>query len=168
MPLNLYDLTIPLFIRALTNLDAQLTKAEQWAKEHSVSDSDLATGSLIADMRPLTFQIQTASNTAKNTITRIAGSAAVPMDDNEKTIADLHARISKTIEMLKAAKREDFEGKEAAEVKFVTGGKEMVFTGLKYVQGFALPNFWFHVVTAYDILRSKGVPIGKMDFLGTP
>jgi hypothetical protein len=69
---------------------------------------------------------------------------------------------------LKAAKREDFEGKEDVEVKFVTGGVELVFTGLKYVQFFAVPNFWFHVVAAYAILRAKGVPVGKRDFLGAP
>lgn len=168
MSLNIYDITIPLFIRALTNLDAQLTKAEEWAKENGVTDSQLATASIIADMRPLTFQVQTASNTAKNTITRVTGSPAVPMDDNETTIADLHTRIAKTLDLLKSVKKEDFDGKEDAVVKLVTGGKEIEFTGLVYVQYFGIPNFWFHVVTAYDILRAKGVPVGKLDFLGRP
>lgn len=167
MSVNLYDFTVPLFIRSLTNLDAQLTKASTWAKENNVPEEDLISAKLYPDMRPLPFQIQTASNTAKGTVSRLTGSAPVPMDDNETTMAQLHDRITKTLEVLKAAKREDFEGVDKNEVKFTTGGHEMTFTGLVYTQGYVVPNYWFHVVTAYAILRNKGVPLGKRDFLGS-
>ena len=107
------------------------------------------------------------SNSAKGTITRVAGATAAPMEDNEKTFKDLYERIEKTVELLRSVKREDFEGKDDKEVRFKPGGgKEYVMTGTEYVVKFAVPNFMFHAVTAYDILRKEGVPIGKPDWLG--
>jgi len=166
MSVNIYDFTIPIFIRALTNLDACLKKAEEWAKEKGISADELCDARLIDDMRPLAFQIQVASDTAKNTITRVAGAAAVPMEDNETTMAQLHERIQKTLEVLKGVMKEQFEGKHDATISLKIRNQERDFTGLQYTQSFALPNFFFHVTTAYSIMRAKGVPLGKADYLG--
>ncbi len=163
---NLYDFTIPIFIRALTNLDACLKKGEEWAKEKGMSADELCDSRLIEDMRPLAFQIQVASNTAKNTVVRVAGTTAVPMDDNETTMAQLHERIQKTLEVLKGTQREEFEGKHDVTVHIKNARVDRDFTAVQYLQGFALPNFFFHVTTAYAILRAKGVPLGKADYLG--
>lgn len=166
MSVNLYDFTIPIFTRVLTNLDACLTKGEEWAKEKGISADELCDSRLIEDMRPLAFQIQVASNTAKNTVVRVAGTTAVPMDDNETTMAQLHERIQKTLEVLKGAQREEFEGKHDVTVHIKNSRVERDFTAVQYLQSFALPNFFFHVTTAYAILRAKGVPLGKADYLG--
>jgi len=166
--LNLYDITVPIFIQSLTTLDAQLTKAEEWAKENNVPLEELTSARLHPDMHPLLFQVTTASNTAKKSVTRITGTELATFEDNEKTFPELHERIAKTIALLKDVKREYFEGKEDADVLLKTGGHEVMFKGLRFAQFFALPNFFFHIVTAYDILRNKGVPVGKLDFLGKP
>lgn len=168
MPLNLYDFTIPIYIRAFINLDQQLIKASEWAQSNSILEADLVSSCLIADMNSLIFQVQAASKTAINTIPHITGSAPVPLEYNETTMADLHRRIAWMIEILKREKREDLEGKEDAEVSLMVGETEIALTGEQYVQRFALPNFLFHVVVAYAILRAKGVPLGKGDFLGEP
>jgi uncharacterized protein len=166
MAVNLYDFTVPIFIRVLTNLDACLKKGEEWAKEKGISADELCEARLIEDMRPLAFQIQVASNTAKNTVVRVAGTTAVPMEDDETTMAQLHERIQKTLDVLKDVKREEFEGKHDVTVHIKNARVERDVTGLQYLQGFALANFFFHVSTAYGILRAKGVPLGKFDYLG--
>ena len=166
MSLNLYDFTIPIFIRALNNLDACLKKGEEWAKEKGISVDELCNARLVEDMRPLAFQIQVAGDTAKNTAVRVAGTTAVPMEDNETTMAQLHERIQKTLEVLKGVQREEFEGKHDVTVHIKNARVDRELTGLQYLQGFALPNFFFHVTTAYAILRAKGVPLGKTDYLG--
>ena len=119
-------------------------------------------------MNPLSFQIQICSNTAKGICHRVAGLPEVPMADDETTLEQLYTRINRTLEVLREAegKKEAFEGKEGSEVVMKAGGKEWKFTGLGYLQEFALANFWFHMVTAYNILRKEGVPVGKMDYLG--
>jgi hypothetical protein len=117
-------------------------------------------------MHPLTAQIQRASDTAKGVVTRIGGGENVAMPDEEQTIADLKARIAKTIAVLKSADRAAFEDKEGAKVEIVTPNRTLVFTGKSYVLDFCIPNFFFHVTTAYALLRKEGVPVGKMDYLG--
>ena len=166
MSVNLYDFTIPIFIRALTSLDACLKKGEEWAKEKGISADELCDSRLIEDMRPLAFQIQVASNTAKNSVVRVAGTAAVPMEDNETTTAQLHERIQKTLVVLKGVQREEFEGKHDVTVHIKNSRVDRDFTAVQYLQRFALPNFFFHVTTAYAIMRAKGVPLGKADYLG--
>lgn len=162
-PFTLYDASIVPFIRTLRNLSAILKKGEAYADEKGISHAEFLEGRLIADMNPLTFQIQTASNTAKNLAVRVAGAQDVVFKDDEKTFADLQARIAKTIEYLEGIDRKIFDGKESYE--FAAVGRE--FTGLSYVTGFGIPNFFFHAATAYGILRSKGVEVGKADWLGT-
>jgi len=156
MTINLFDATVPIFIHHLQNLSLILTKASK----HS-SASSLPSSSLIADMKPLTFQIQTCSDVAKGLVHRITGSPLVKIADNEVTFEDMQGRIQKTLEILKGAKREDFEGKDEIEVDLT----RMKLSAKNYVFGFVVPNFYFHYTTAYAILRAQGVEIGKSDFL---
>jgi hypothetical protein len=116
-------------------------------------------------MLPLPKQIQIACDTSKNVLVRVGGAEAVPMEDNETTFEELYERINKTLAILKAADSHILDKKEEAEVIMKTRTGENKFTGQSYILTFALPNFYFHVTTAYGILRSKGVPVGKKDFL---
>lgn len=134
--LNLYDVCIPLFLTTFANLTAILKKAE--AYDPSI---DPSTARLAADMLPLTSQIQVCSNTAKNTLVRVGATQNVPMEDNEKTFSDLYERINRTVELLKSAKREDYNGKADATIKWKPGnGSEQSAKGLDYVNKFAVPS----------------------------
>jgi len=164
--LSLYDVSVPLFIRGLENLDRILDKGAAFFAEKGRAEGELSGSRLIEDMHPLTAQIQRASDTAKGVVTRIGGGGNVAMPDEEQTIADLKARIAKTIAVLKGADRAAFDDKEDAKVEIVTPNRTLVFTGKDYVLGFCIPNFFFHVTTAYALLRKEGVPVGKMDYLG--
>lgn len=166
MTISLYDLTVPVFIRNLTNLSAILAKGEAFAAEKGIDPAELVTARLFEDMAPLSGQIQRASDTAKFAVVRLGGIDNVAMADEETTFADLHARIDKTIALLESVPREAIDGKEDAAVTLQTPNRTTEFTGQSYALGFVLPNFYFHVTTAYAILRHKGVPIGKRDFLG--
>jgi hypothetical protein len=165
MPFTLYDTSVPAFIRGLQSLSHVLTVGEKYAKENGISEEDIMTARLSPDMLPFTFQVWTVSNTAKNTLVRVAGTTAIPMEDDQKTFAELQTRIAKTIEILEGVDKASFEGVDEKEVLMTINKKEKKFTGLSYMTGFALPNFYFHLTIAYAILRSKGVPIGKGDYL---
>jgi uncharacterized protein len=159
---SLYDVTIAPLTRGLTNLDGLLKKAEEHAAANNISLDDYINARLAPDMAPFTFQVQTVCNTAKFLAVRVGGVENVPMADDETTFPQLHERITRTLELLKGVSRETIDGKEGVEVVF----RNMKFTGLSYSTTFAIPNFYFHLVTAYAILRNKGVPIGKLDYLG--
>ncbi|KIV97179.1 hypothetical protein PV10_00960 [Exophiala mesophila] len=160
--LTLYDTAIIPMIRTLKHLSAILKRGEAHADEKGIDHSELLEARIVADMHPLPFQIQTASNSAKFLAVRVAGVENITFADDEKTFADLQDRLTRTIEYLEAIDRKQFDGKETAEVVAFNRN----FTGLSYVNDFALPNFFFHTVTAYNILRSKGIDIGKKDWLG--
>ncbi|MGY2735124.1 DUF1993 domain-containing protein [Sphingomonas sp. UYP23] len=166
MSTSLYDLTIPIFIRNLESLDAILAKGEAFATEKGIDPSELLEARLYEDMAPLISQVQRVSDSAKGTAVRLGGVENVVMADEEKSFADLHARIAKTIEFLKTVPRDAIDGKEAAAVSLQTPRQTFDFTGLGFVQTFVLPNFYFHMTTAYGLLRMKGVPLGKLDYLG--
>lgn len=161
-PLNLYDASITPLLLTLKNLTTILDKAEAHTSEKGLSATALTESRISPDMHALPFQIQTACNTAKFLAVRVGGVANEPWDDDEKTLPELRARVTKTIAFLEAVDRAAFDGKEDAEVEFL----KHKFTGLSYVTSFALPNFYFHAATAYDILRNQGVVIGKKDWLG--
>lgn len=160
--ISLFDTAILPVKHAIHQLRAILQKAETWADSNGVPHSELLGARLAPDMHPLTFQVQTVCNTAKFIPVRVAGTPNLPMEDNETTFEDLQKRLETTLEFLEGVRREDFEGKHDVEVNF----RDFKFTGLTYVTGFAIPNFYFHVMTTYALLRMKGVPIGKMDYLG--
>ncbi|KAL9128268.1 MAG: hypothetical protein Q9217_003030 [Psora testacea] len=159
-------MTIPLFLRSLNALNTILTKAEAYAKDSNTPESKLLSTRLRPDMEHLAYQIQRVSDTAKNTCVRIAGIAECPMADTESTFEELHGRIRKTIDVLESVREEDFVGQEGKQVVMKRSAGNWETNGKEYVMVFAVPNFYFHVVTAYAILRHSGVPIGKMDYLG--
>ncbi|TDK35713.1 DUF1993 domain-containing protein [Rhizobium deserti] len=166
MSLSLHDVTVPAFLRALDNLSEILRKGEAFADEKGMAHEDLLQARLYEDMLPLTGQIQRASDSAKFVPVRVGQIENLPMADEEASFADLHARIEKTVAFLKAVDPASMSGREEAEVVVKTRSGSTTFTGKTYVLGFALPNFYFHVTTAYAILRHKGVPVGKMDYIG--
>ncbi|MET0361746.1 MAG: DUF1993 domain-containing protein [Sphingobium sp.] len=161
MTITLFDASIPLFIDSLTNMRGWLDRAG----EHGV-EADMIGARLSPDMRPLAAQYQMASDSAKNAAARLSGVQAPAMPDTEASFAELRDRCDRTIAFLSGMDRAQIDGQEerAVEMKF-PDGRAFHFTGLSYLTGFALPNFYFHVTTAYAILRAQGVPLGKPDFL---
>ena len=166
MATELYDILVPQLLRALNNLSAILDKAEAYAREQEITTEDLLGSRLVADMDPLTSQIQRASDSAKGSLVRLGGIENVVMPDEETTLFELQQRIAATIDFIKSVPREKIDGKEQAEVVLTFPNGEFRFTGIQFVTAFVLPNFYFHVTTAYALLRMRGVPIGKLDFLG--
>ncbi|KAL9104593.1 MAG: hypothetical protein Q9163_000458 [Psora crenata] len=157
---------IPPMLYGLHALDRILTKAETHAKETNVPETTLLEARLHPDMKALPFQIQVVSDIAKSACVRVANAAKCPMEDTEKTFEELHTRIRKTVAVLEAVSEEDFAGREGVEVVLTRAKGEWRTTAKEYLLHYALPNFYFHFVTAYDILRHRGVPIGKLDYLG--
>jgi uncharacterized protein len=165
LSLSLYDASIPVFTTMLKNLDHFLNKAETFATDEHVELSALTDASLGHGMAAFTRQIQLASDAAKSGAARLAGVEPPPMPDTETTFAELHERIAKTIAFVDSIKRDQVDGQEARVITLTFPGRTMEFTGQSFLLTFNLPNFLFHVTTAYAILRSQGVPLGKMDFL---
>jgi hypothetical protein len=165
MPFTFYDIPLLAFIKHLQILSHLLTKGAEFAKEKGIDVAELPGWKLIDDMLPLSFQIQTACNTAKNTLSRMGVDLpAVP--DEEKTIDELKARIATTVEMLQKVDKSAVEGKEDEQVKVpIGGGKVLELTAQQAVLNMGVPNFYFHCAMAYAIMRSKGVPLGKGDWL---
>jgi hypothetical protein len=119
-------------------------------------------------MLPMTKQVQIASDSAKGVIARLAGVEIPAFEDNETTLAELKARIAKTVAFLQTIKPAQIDGTEDKEIVIKRGDKETRYTGIQFLLGHAIPNFYFHVATTYNILRHNGVEIGKRDFLGNP
>lgn len=166
MTTSLYDLTVPVFDRALNALAGVLTKGEAFATEKGIDPTVLLNARLAPDMAPLTAQIQRVTDSVKGVLTRVGGVENVVFEDNETSFTELQARIARARAMLASTPRDALDGKEAAEVLFSTPNRTLTFTGQSYVLSFALPNIYFHVTTAYAILRHNGVQIGKLDYLG--
>ena len=161
MSFGMWEASVPVFVNSLTNMRDWLEKAAQEKSEAELLDARLA-----PDMRPLPAQYQMASDSAKNALARLTGTDAPSMPDTEKDFADLRDRCDRTIDYLKSIGRESLSESEDREVviKF-PNGTGYRFAGGEYLAGFALPNFFFHVTTAYAILRNAGVSLGKPDFL---
>jgi hypothetical protein len=166
MTISMHKASAPVFLRMLGNLDQLLAKAEENAKARGFDPNLLVTQRLAPDMRPLSSQIQLASDSAKGCMARLSGGAPPAMPDTETTIDQLRARIAATIDYVKSVPADAIDGSEERDVVLKTPSGDIPFKGLTFLTGFALPNFLFHVTTAYAILRHSGVPIGKMDFLG--
>ncbi|MBQ1496764.1 MAG: DUF1993 domain-containing protein [Sphingomonas sp.] len=166
MATELYDLTVPVFLRGFKAMAAFLEKARAWADEQGIPHEELLAARLAEDMAPLTAQIQRVSDSAKLAMARIGGIDAPAMPDTETSFDELQARIAATVAFLKAIPRDAIDGREDADVEVKTPSRSFHFKGLPYVTGFVLPNFYFHMTTAYAILRHKGAPMGKMDYLG--
>ena len=166
MPLSIYDASVPAFKRYLSNLAGVLKKGEADAEARKIEPSVFLNARLAPDMYPLTRQVQIASDGVKGAVARLAGIEPPGFPDEEKSFADLQARIAKTIAFLDSVPREKFEGAETREIELKFTGGSLKFTGQSYLFDFAIPNALFHVVTAYDILRHNGVVLGKAEYLG--
>ena len=162
MSFTIYEASAPVFVAALATMPAWLDKAVA----SGLAETTMLQARLAPDMHPLTNQFQIASDSAKNAIARLAGVEAPSMPDTETTIAQLKDRCRRTVEFIQGVDPAAFEGAEDREVVLsFPNGMGYRFTGAKFLTGFALPNFLFHVTTAYAILRNQGVPLGKPDFL---
>jgi hypothetical protein len=168
MNISMYQASAPRFINMLNNLSAILDKAQAHAEAKKIDPLVLTADRLFPDMLPLARQVQIASDGAKGAVARLAGVEIPKYEDTEQTFAELKARIAKTIAFVQSIKPAQLEGTEDKEVVLKLGGKDVMFKGMQYLLGHALPNFYFHVVTAYNILRHDGVEIGKRDYIGTP
>lgn len=166
MSASLYGSTAAQFVRGLKNLSALLEKGAAWAQENGKSEEEVLNTRLAADMYPLARQVQITSDMSKGAIARLAGVPAPAMDDTETTFAQLQERIAKTLRFIESVKPEQLEGDESRAIVVKGKNHELTFTAHSYVTTFAVPNFYFHVTTAYNILRHLGVNIGKADFIG--
>ncbi|SDI52786.1 DUF1993 family protein [Variovorax sp. OV700] len=166
MALSLYDLSVPVFSRGLGQLTHVLEKSLAHARANDIDPATLVDARLAPDMITLAGQIQRASDASKLGVARISGITAPSFPDEEKTYDELLARIAKTQDFLATVDRTLIDGQEERQVTIKAREGEAQFTAQRYLLQFALPNFFFHVTTAYDVLRHKGMPIGKMDYLG--
>jgi hypothetical protein len=163
----MYSMSVPVFVKTLGSLSVILDKAGAHAEAKKIDPSVLLGARLFPDMFPLTKQVQVACDFAKGSVARLAGQEPPKYDDNEASIADLKARIARTVEYIEGFTESQFANSEAREVTLKIRDKELVYKGLPYLAHIALPNFFFHATTAYDILRHNGVELGKRDFIGT-
>ena len=168
MKISMYQASVPVFIRMLKNLAAILAKGATYAEAKKIEPTVLINSRLYPDMFPLARQIQIASDVAKGCGARLAGLEPPKFEDNEATFPELFARIDKTVAYLETLKPEKIDGSEQRTITLQIRNQTMTFLGMPFLLNFALPNFYFHVTTAYDILRHFGVEIGKQDFIGTP
>lgn len=162
----MYDSSIAPMSHSLKALAAILKKAEAHCEARKIDPNALLTARLYPDMLPLTRQVQLTCDFAKGCGARLAGLPVPSFPDEEKTFAELQARIAKTLDFIGGIRREQFDGAATRTVTIKVGGKDTEFTGAAYFSGFVLPNFYFHLATAYNILRHNGLEIGKNDFLG--
>ena len=167
MSLSMYQASTPVFIRGLKNLSVILDKAAAYAEGKKIDPSVLLNARLAPDMFALTRQVQIATDGAKGCAARLAGIEIPSFEDNESTFAEIQARIAKTIAFLETVDASQIDGSEDRAVILKVRGKEVTFQGQPYLLGFVLPNFYFHLTTAYNILRHNGLEIGKMDYLGS-
>jgi uncharacterized protein len=168
MTISMYEASAPRFVRMLRNLDAILVKAQAHAVAKKIDPTVLLTARLFPDMFPFTRQVQVACDHAKGAVARLAGAEVPKYEDTEQSFGELQARLAKTIGFVESFAAGQIDGTEEREIALKVGGRDMTFKGMPYLLGFALPNFYFHVVTAYDILRHNGVEIGKRDYIGNP
>ena len=166
MKISMYQASLPVLKRMLANLAEILKKSAAHAEAKKIDPAVLITSRLYPDMFALARQVQIASDTAKGCAARLAGSEIPKYEDDEATFPQLVTRIEKTIAFLDSFKPEQIDGTEEKSITLKMRSGDLNFTGLSYLLNFVIPNFYFHVTTAYDILRHNGVEIGKNDFLG--
>ncbi len=167
MTISMYQASVPVFIRMLNNLKGILGKAAGHAQAKKIDESVLLDSRLYPDMFPLTRQVQIACDFARATPARLAAREPLALEDTEKTLAELVTRIDRSIDFVRSLPDGEIDGSETREIVRPVRGEPKKFTGINYLEQFALPNFFFHVTMAYAILRHCGVEIGKSDFIGT-
>ena len=166
MSLSMHSASVPIFVRMLGNLGSWLEKAEAHAAARKFESSVYLGSRLVPDMLPFTKQIQIACDAAKFGVARLAGVEAPKFEDNETSIAELRERIRKTIAYVQSVPAEQIDGTDAKDVVVPRRDGSMTLKGEIYLKHFVLPNFFFHVTTAYALLRHNGVELGKSDYLG--
>ncbi len=162
---SMYQTSLPMFIHMLGSISKILHKAEHWSAEKNIAPEVLLNARLAPDMYPLTKQIQIATDVVKGCAARLAGVEPPSYADNEASFAELQARLEKTIAFLKTFTPEQIDGSEARAIELNFPNLQLKLTGQEYLVGFVMPNFYFHLSTAYGILRHQGLAVGKMDFL---
>jgi uncharacterized protein len=168
MNISMYQASAPRFANLLKNLSAILDKAKAHAEAKKIDELVLTSSRLYPDMYALARQVQIVCDTAKGAVARLAGAEVPKHEDTEKTFDELKERIAKTLAFIATVKPAQIDGSEEKEIVLKLQGKDVPFKGLPYLLGFAWPNFYFHLTTAYNILRHNGVEIGKRDFVGNP
>jgi hypothetical protein len=166
MSLSIYQVSVPAFVRGLGVLADLLRKAEAHVEQHGSVPDAMISARLADDMLPLSAQVQRVSDTSKMSVERLTGVVAPKFEDNETSFDQLQERIANTIAYLESVPETAFAGGEVREITLNFGSFQPAFTGDSYLLTFALPNFYFHLVTAHDILRNQGVAVGKRDYLG--
>jgi hypothetical protein len=167
MTISMYQASVPVFIKTLTNLKGILEKAAAQAKARKIEDSVLLNARLYPDMFPLIKQVHIATDFARGTGARLAGKEPPSYEDNETNFAELIARVTRSLDYLRTLKAGEIDGSEAREIVRPLRGEPKKFAGINYLLQFALPNFFFHTTTTYAILRHSGVELGKNDFIGS-
>jgi len=165
MKVSMHAMSVEVFAQALGNLSWVLEKAAANAAQRKFDAGVLLAARLAPDMLPLTRQVQIASDIAKNSVARLAAQDPPRFEDTETTIEQLRARVARTIDFLKSVPASALEGSDNRDIKVPTGERTLEFKGVEFLQRWAIPNVFFHVTTAYDILRHNGVELGKRDFL---
>ena len=166
MTISMYQVSVPRFVHMLHNLAAILDRAQAYAEAKKIDATTLPAARLFPDMLPLTSQVRIACDTAKRAAAMLAGVDNPVYEDNETTIPELRARIEKTVAFLNTIKASQIDGTEGKDLVVKVGGKDTPFKGMQFLLARAIPNFYFHVTTAYDILRHNGLDVGKKDYLG--
>lgn len=162
----MYSLSAPVFVRMLRNLEGVLDKGAAHAAARKIDPAVLVNARLFPDMFPLSAQVRIAGDFAKGAVARLTGNEPPKYDDNEATFDDLKARIGRTIAYVESFKPQQFGDAATRTVTMKMRGEDKSFDGLTYLANIVLPNFYFHLTTAYDILRHNGVELGKRDFIG--
>jgi uncharacterized protein len=168
MSISMYQALVPVSIRTLNNLIGILEKGAIYAETKKIDPSVLVNSRLFPDMFPLSKQVQIASDIAKRGAAQLAGVEAPKFEDNETTFPELIERVQKTISYLNTFKPEQIDGSEERTITLQMRDNTLSFQGMPFLLYFVLPNVYFHVTTAYNILRHCGVEVGKQDFLGKP
>ncbi len=166
MPLSMYAVSTPRFVHMLNNLSALLDKAQAHIEAKKLDPAALTTARLFPDMFHLARQIQVACDVAKGAVARLGGVEVPKHEDTEQTIAELKARIAKTIAFISTVPQAQIDDSADRDITLKLGRQDYTFKGMQYLLNFALPNFHFHATTAYNILRHNGVELIKKDFIG--
>ncbi|CEI38533.1 hypothetical protein FVEN_g4902 [Fusarium venenatum] len=162
---TLYKQSIPVLVKYLKNLSFMLQKGAKFCEEKSIKHEDMLSYRLISDMRGLPFQVQSCSNTAKFVASRFGAPNVTVFEDNEETFEQLQDRIAKTVEILESVEPDLINGKEDVEILVEAKMGTFRFTGERYINEYVIPNFHFHLTSAYCIMRTQGVPLGAFDYL---
>jgi len=166
MTMSMYQVSVPVFLQGLNGLSGVLAKSEAFCDSKKIDQAILLGTRLYPDMFPFSRQVEQVTVHASRGVAQLAGLPQPTFEGSESTIGALRERVAKTISFIKTAKAEAVDGTEEKDIVLKFGTREMKFSGQQFLVGFTIPNFYFHATTAYNILRSIGVEIGKRDFMG--